>query len=133
MLKYSLTLTQHRLFKATVKVRINEGKPQNQIESLVDDFVDKGFWGRIRQAPDGRVTGLFFSYSHSILIFDRYCHTLVLDTTYKSDNPKMPLLNIIGIDCRQQPFCLALLSWKVNQKLTMNGLLSNFVFYMKHI
>src|SRR5207249_1861593 len=58
----------------------------------------------------GRVTHLFFANPKSIELLGLYSEVLLLDCTYKTNQFKMPLLNIIRTTCLKTIFYIAFCS-----------------------
>ena len=58
-------------------------------------------------APDGQVISVLFAHPDSLAYLQAYPDILLLDYTYKTNKYSLPLLDIIGVDVCQRPFCIA--------------------------
>jgi hypothetical protein len=65
------------------------------------------FVHQFKTANNGSVTVLFFAYSKSIPLAQRFRNILVIDCTYKTNKYGMQLLNVVGITSTYSTFNVA--------------------------
>ena len=77
------------------------------MHALADQLEGEGFWSQIRLDESGRVVAVIFAHPRSLGYLKLYPEVLLLDSTYKTNKYKMPLLDIVGVDACQRSFCIA--------------------------
>lgn len=99
--------TQQDIYNCIAKGRRDLSKGQSNIHALADQLNDEGFWNRICLDESSRVTAVLFAHPKSLEYLKTYPEVLILDSTYKTNRFKMPLLDIVGVDACQRTFCIA--------------------------
>ncbi|OBS15929.1 hypothetical protein FPOA_13340 [Fusarium poae] len=101
-------IKQKDLYNAIARSKQQLMEGQSCMQALAQQLQDRGFWSRIQRDDDtGRVKAVFFAHPRSIQYLKTYPEVLIMDCTYRSNRYKMPLLDIIGVDCCGKSFCIA--------------------------
>jgi len=80
---------------------------QSSILAFVQQLKDKGFWSRIEQDNESRITAVIFAHPSSLAYLQLYPHLLLIDCTYKTNKHELPLFDLVGVDASQRTFCVA--------------------------
>ncbi|KAL6547501.1 hypothetical protein OROMI_023222 [Orobanche minor] len=84
----------YNMKKKITKERLNG---RSVVQALFDEFDKAGFLFDFKQDCDGRLTHMFFAHTNFIKLSRSYSSVFVMDSTYKTNRYKMPLLEIVGI------------------------------------
>ncbi|KAL6572586.1 hypothetical protein OROMI_013544 [Orobanche minor] len=82
---------------------------------------DKGFVYKFNTDVDGVLTSLFWCDSMSKAEFESFGDVLCMDSTYKTNTYRFPLILFIGVDNHYNTFCLVLLCCIMKQYRHTDG------------
>ena len=85
------------IYNARQQIRTETLAGRTPIAALAEQLDAGEFSWEVVTTEQGHITHLFFAAHKSLALYERYPEVLLLDCTYKTNQFKMPLLNIIGI------------------------------------
>lgn len=77
------------------------------MNALLDEFENSGFLNKYKTDEDGKVTHLFFAASRCIELAKENFKVVLIDSTYKTNRYRMPLLHVVGLTSTMKTFSLA--------------------------
>ena len=110
LLAQGAKIRKRDIYNQVQRLRNEELGGRSMIEGLIDqlrtykDAHGQRYFYQVDYDHHGRVRHLFFAHPMSFDIIKRNPDVLVLDATYKTNKFQMPLLHIVGADCRSKPF-----------------------------
>jgi hypothetical protein len=108
----SSTTSKH-IYNLWQRMRTKEQGGRTEIQQLFKCLSDGNYTYGHRLLSDGQtVSDIFFAHHESIKLFNLFLTVLLLDSTYKTNKYKLPLLEFVGTTSTEQTFSVgfALLS-----------------------
>src|ERR1700740_107688 len=78
-----------------MRTRFLDGR--TPIQALLTTLVEDGDWVTNYKAEDDVVSAVFCMHKLSMSMLKSHPYVLIMDTTYKTNKYKMPLLDIVGV------------------------------------
>jgi hypothetical protein len=104
-------------------VRNLKGKMRKEFlggRSMIDAFFasldQSGHFYKVQLSPNNEIINLFISHHISIGLAQKYSKVLLMDCTCKTNQYRMPLLNIVGITPNNKSFFVALCFMKQKEQ-----------------
>ena len=73
------------------------------------EVLDKDLWeSRLQVSPTGQFQALFIASKGNLALFKQFPAVLSIDSTYKTNKKRFPLLHMVGMACTNQSFTVAL-------------------------
>ncbi|XP_022025098.2 protein FAR-RED ELONGATED HYPOCOTYL 3-like [Helianthus annuus] len=100
--------TRNTIYNARAKLGRMEQVGETPMQILFDWLEKVGFVFYHRTSQNGeRVEDVFFIHPESNMLWRAFPHMLLIDSTYKTNRYKMPLVQIIGVTSMLMSFCIA--------------------------
>jgi hypothetical protein len=99
-----LRLTRKDVANLVGTARLTELNGRSPINALVDELVKNRIFHRVETDDQMQVTHLFYAFPDGILLLRRYGAVVLLDSTYKTNIFRMPMLHGVGTTCTHQTF-----------------------------
>lgn len=79
--------------------------PRSEIQQLLNLLKDKDYVSRYRVCED-KVTNqdIFFSLPNSVKLFNTFLFVLIIDSIYKTNKYRLPLLEIVGVTSKKMTY-----------------------------
>ena len=110
LLAQGAKIRKRDVYNQVQRLRNEELGGRSMIEGLIEqlstykDAHGQKYFYKVDYDDHNRVRHLFFAHPLSFDIIKRNLDVLVLDATYKTNKFRLPLLHIVGADCRSKPF-----------------------------
>ncbi|XP_022030908.1 PKS-NRPS hybrid synthetase CHGG_01239-like [Helianthus annuus] len=99
---------RNTIYNARAKLGRMEQVGETPMQILFDRLEKVGFVFYHRTSQNGeRVEDVFFIHPESNMLWRTFPHVLLIDSTYKTNRYKMPLVHIIGVTSTLMSFCIA--------------------------
>ena len=92
------------VYNARGKMRREVLAGRTPIQALLDDLHSANFQVHYQQDNDGCVSHLIFAHENSVQLTRRFHNVMIIDSTYKTNRFKMPLMSIVGVTCANSTF-----------------------------
>ena len=100
-----LPLKERDLYNIKSDIRKANLQGLTPIQALLQKLKENpDFYSKTLLDKNNKVIGLFFSYKSSQHLLRANSEVLIMDCTYKTNKFRMPLFDIVGIDCLQRTF-----------------------------
>jgi hypothetical protein len=108
------------IYNASARLRRQELVGRTSIEALIDSLVsgnksDPNYWDHRLQVDElNQVSHLFIACKRDVVKNRRFSKVIHMDSTYKTNRKRLPLLNICGFTSINTTFEIGL-CWKINE------------------
>ena len=119
------TFTKQHIYNNITKDNIAFLRGRSPTQAFLEEL-DNSEWIYALRTENSKISCLFITHPHSIEMSRRYHKVLLMDCTYKTNCYKMPLLDVVGINCFNKTFfsCFVFLSEETTE---------NYVWALKQI
>ena len=122
----SILATINTIYAAKRRVKHESLRSLSPLVQLKDNLTESNYTTQVKTDFEGTLNGLFFCHTNSLELLQAYHTILFLDSTYKTNQYKMPLLHIAGVSGNNN--CLAWLSVFWRKKISNSTLGPSNVF-----
>ena len=99
-------VTERGVYNTIQEARLNRLAGGSNTGYARRDLVSLGAYVKDEQDNQHRVTHLFWAFEQSLDLFALYPHVLIVDSTYKTNNARLPLFELVGVDAMERTFCV---------------------------
>ena len=103
----STLATINTISAAKQRVKNESLQSLSPLVQLKDNLTDSNYTTQVKTNLEGTLNGLFFCHTNSLKLLQMYHTILFLDSTYKTNQYKMPLLHIAGVSGNNKLFSMA--------------------------
>ena len=105
LMNSSMMLKERDLYNLKARIRKANLKGQRPLPALLLELMeDDDYYSEPLLDENDKLIGLFFCHKSSQDLLRSNSQVLIMDCTYKTNKFRMPLFDIIGIDCLQYTF-----------------------------
>nr|ABN05752.1 Ovarian tumour, otubain, related [Medicago truncatula] len=99
--------TIKHVYNASYRYRRSIRGTRNDMQHLLKSLVDNGYVYHCRKYPDSKViSDVFWAHLDSIKLFNTFSTVLVLNSTYKTNKYRLPLLEFVGNTSTMKTFSI---------------------------
>ncbi|XP_050909697.1 protein FAR1-RELATED SEQUENCE 5-like [Lathyrus oleraceus] len=78
---------------------------KTEMQQLLKQLDDNSYVSRYQTCEDGVTVGdIFWTHPDSIKLFNTFSTVVILDSTYKTNKYKLPLLEMVGVTSTEKPY-----------------------------
>ena len=103
----TLLATKNTIYAAKRRVKTESLQSLSPMVQLKQNLSDSDYTTQVKTDSDGTLKALFFCHNSSLELLQAYNTILFLDSTYKTNKYKMPLLHIAGVSGNNNSFSVA--------------------------
>ena len=102
----SILATINTIYAAKRRVKHESLRSLSPLVQLKDNLSESNYTTQVKTDSEGTLNGLFFCHTNSLELLQAYPTILFLDSTYKTNQYKMPLLHIAGVSGNNKSFSM---------------------------